>query len=116
LGCMPVKYRSSPGRAIGALRSESKPPGLDVGVFAYSFLWFFLRGFTWSKSLLRLSRLISRLVEAFRFYRGEVVQSVRVHPFVFFFRVGWVEWMIRCFRGSVSCSLSSLGFFAGGSW
>lgn len=113
---MPVKYRSSPGRAIGALRSESKPPGLDVGVFAYSFFGFFLREFTSLKLLLRLSVLIFRLVEVLRSYLGEFVQSVRVHPFIFFFMVGRVEWMIRCFGDSVSCSLSLFGFFGGGSW
>lgn len=37
--CMPVKYRESVGRATGAPRSESKPKGLDVGVFPSGFLW-----------------------------------------------------------------------------
>lgn len=36
--CMPVKYRARPGRAMGALRSESKPKGLDVGVPAHCFI------------------------------------------------------------------------------
>jgi hypothetical protein len=29
---MPANYRVSSGRAMGALRSGSKPQGLDVGV------------------------------------------------------------------------------------
>jgi hypothetical protein len=36
---MPVKYRASRGRAMGASRSGSKPKGLDVGVLCHGFVW-----------------------------------------------------------------------------
>jgi hypothetical protein len=37
--CMPVKYRESDGRAMGAVWERSKPKGLDVGVLPHGFLW-----------------------------------------------------------------------------
>jgi hypothetical protein len=36
---MPVKYRESAGRAMGAVWERSKPKGLDVGVLPHGFSW-----------------------------------------------------------------------------
>jgi len=57
-GFMPANYRVSSGRAMGALRSGSKPPGLDVGVPASSFLWVFVSQFASLRLWLSVRRSI----------------------------------------------------------
>ena len=87
---------------------------MDVGVPAYAFLCFFLNSFSSLRLLLRLSRLIFLLVGNFRFRFGEVAQSVRLDSSVTIRFSGWVEWMMRGFDCSVSCSLSPLELSGGG--
>jgi len=115
-GFMPANYRVSSGRAMGALRSGSKPPGLDVGVPASSFLWFFVSQFASLRLWLSVRRSIAWLVEVFRSCSGELVQREKFGYAVFLSLAGWSERMIRCLGCSTSCSVRPCGLNGGGSW
>jgi hypothetical protein len=113
---MPANYRVSSGRAMGALRSGSKPPGLDVGVPASSFLWFLVSQFASLRLWLSVRRSIARLVEVFRSCSGELVQRGKFGSAVFLFLIGWSERTVRCLGCSASCSVRPCGVRGGGSW
>jgi hypothetical protein len=115
-GFMPANYRVSSGRAMGAHRSGSKPPGLDVGVPASSFLWFFVGQFASLRLVVSVRRSISWLVEVSRSCAGEFVQREKFGSAVFLFLVGWSEGMIRCLGCSTSCSVRPSRVMGGGSW
>jgi hypothetical protein len=115
-GFMPANYRVSSGRAMGALRSGSKPPGLDVGVPASSFLWFFVSQFASLRLVVSVRRSIAWLVEVFRSCSGELVQREKFGYAVFLSLAGWSERMIRCLGCSTSCSMNPCGVRGGGSW
>lgn len=95
------------GRAMGALWSESKPRGLDVGVPAYCFLSFFPREFTSSRVLLRFDDLIPRLARVYPSCFGEWVQWVRLDSKVTFRFCGWIDGLIPRCDCPVSYSFSS---------
>jgi len=115
-GFMPANYRVSSGRAMGALRSGSKPIGLDVGVPASSFLWFFVNQFASLRLVVSVRRSISRLVEVSQSCSGELVQWEKFGSVALLFFVGWSEGMIRCLGCSTSCSVNPGGVRGGGSW
>jgi hypothetical protein len=115
-GFMPADYRVSSGRAMGALRSESKPRGLDVGVPASSFLWFFVSQFVSLRLWLSVRRSISRLVEVFRSCPGELVSRGKFGSAVFLFLIGLSERTVRCVGCSTSCSVDPFGVRGGGPW
>ena len=115
-GFMPADYRVSSGRAMGALRSGSKPPGLDVGVPASSFLWFFVSQFASLRLWFSVRCSISWLVEVYRSCSGELVSRGKFGSAVFLSLAGWSERLIRCLGCSTSCSASPLGLSGGGSW
>jgi hypothetical protein len=102
--------------AMGALWSGSKPPGLDVGVPASSFLWFFVGQFASLRLVVSVRRSISWLVEVSRSCAGEFVQREKFGSAVFLFLVGWSEGMIRCLGCSTSCSVRPSRVMGGGSW
>jgi len=64
-GCIPVIYRWSAGRAMGALRSGSKPPGLDVGVLSTAFVLVYADAFTHLRFLIPRRALRRRWDDAF---------------------------------------------------
>jgi hypothetical protein len=115
-GFMPADYRVSSGRAMGALRSGSKPPGLDVGVPASSFLWVFVNQFASLRLCISVRRSISWLVEVYRSFSGELVSRGKFGSAVFLFLIGWSERTVRCVGCSTSCSVRPLGVSGGGSW
>jgi hypothetical protein len=115
-GFMPANYRVSSGRAMGALRSGSKPRGLDVGVPASSFLWVFVSQFASLRLWLSVRRSISWLVEVYRSCSGELVSGEKFGSAVFLFLVDWSERTVRCLGCSTSCSVSPCGVHGGGSW
>jgi hypothetical protein len=115
-GFMPANYRVSSGRAMGAHRSGSKPPGLDVGVPASSFLWVFVSQFASLRLWLSVRRSISWLVEVYRSCSDELVSRGKFGSAVLLFLVGWSERMIRCLVCSTSCSVRPCGLNGGGSW
>jgi hypothetical protein len=115
-GFMPADYRVSSGRAMGALRSGSKPPGLDVGVPASSFLWFFVSQFASLRLVVSVRRSIARLVEVYRSCSGELVSRGKFGSAALLFFVGWSERTVRCLDCSTSRSVRPSGVRGGGSW
>lgn len=59
--CMPVNYRASSGRAMGALGSGSKRKRLDVGVLPHCFFWIIPREFDARKRMRGWTSSISEL-------------------------------------------------------
>jgi hypothetical protein len=115
-GFMPADYRAWSGCAMGALRSRSKPQGLDVGVPASSFLWVFVSQFASLRLRLSVRRSIAWLVEVSRSCSGELVQREKFGYVVFLSLAGWSKRMIRCLGCSTSCSVRRCGVIGGGSW
>jgi hypothetical protein len=109
------RYSERLRSAIGVVLQTSKPRGLDVGVLTYAFPRFFLSRVTSLRVSIWLSAFIFLLVEVLRSRFSEFIQWESLGYFGFFRFDDWIEWMIRCFDPSFSCSLSPFGLSGGSS-